>query len=501
MASPSSSQLALPLGPSRGLQKTRSVKASVYEGGAQTSRTVRWKAPTLGANAATLNDLTTLRDRSRRAVRNDGYAKGTIDKLVSNVVGTGIKPLSRSVDPEFRKAVHALWLRWTDHSDADGVLDYYGQQRQAARAWFEAGEVFIRLRPRLPEDNLSVPLQLQVIEPELCPHLYNGINPDTGFKIRAGIEFNPIGGREAYWFYTQRPGDTADWDPSYRVRVPASFVCHIFDPLRPGQVRGVPHLAQALIRLHELSKFEDAVLLRSQIANLFAGFVTRTGPVDNPGLDPLTAAPLDYGPEGRPLIPLDPGIFQALDPGEDVKFNAPPTADPFGPAFMKQQLMGVASATGVPYEVISGDMAGLNDRVMRVVLHEFRRMCQGAQNHIIGYQLCRPVWNAWLDRAYLAGALPIPSAYLRDPSPWQAVDWKPQGWPYIHPVQDVTAAENAIKAGLTSRSAVVAEAGEDAEVIDAEQAEDNRRASELGLSYESGTAASVAAPAPIPAGA
>jgi hypothetical protein len=146
-------------------------------------------------------------------------------------------------------------------------------------------------------------------------------------------------------------------------------------------------------------------------------------------------------------------------------------------------------------------MAGLNDRVMRVVLHEFRRGIQGRQHHIVAYQLCRPVWTGWFDRVVLSGALPVPAAgYSANPARWAAVKWMPQGWPYIHPVQDVTAAQSAIKAGFTSRSAVVSEQGEDAEVIDAEQAEDNRRADELGLVYESGTGApEPEPPAPDPA--
>ena len=135
--------------------------------------------------------------------------------------------------------------------------------------------------------------------------------------------------------------------------------------------------------------------------------------------------------------------------------------------------------------VSEGDMAGLNDRVMRVVLHEFRRQIQARQHHIVSFQLCRRVWQAWLDRAFLAGALPIPADYATNPDPWAKVRWMPQGWPYLHPVQDVEAAKAAIRCGFTTRSAAVSEQGEDAEAIDAEQAADNARADALGLSYDS----------------
>jgi lambda family phage portal protein len=493
MAVAPTAQMALPLagGPVLPSPRARSRRApsvrnsTAYEAGAQTRRTLPWRPPTSSPNTQLLQSLGTLRDRSRHACRNDGWAKGTLDKLVTNIIGTGMKPLSKAVDPEFRRAVQALWFLWTDESDADGLLDFYGQQAQVVRAWLEAGEVFVRLRPRLASDGLTVPLQVQVLEPELCPYTHNTTLP-SGNKVRAGIEFDRIGRRVAYWFHPSRPGDDQDFDPSQLRRVPAAFVIHLFEPLRPGQIRGLPHLTQALIKLHELDKFEDATLLRSQIANLFAGFIKR--PSVESDVHPLTGLAADAtSSDGRPILSLEPGIFQELEPGEEVEFNSPPQADPFGPAFMKQQLMSVSAATGVPYEVLTGDMSGLNDRVMRVVLHEFRRQIQARQHHIVAYQLCRPVWMAWLDRVQLSGALPIPGAYLDDPTPWSAVRWMPQGWPYIHPVQDVAAAREAIKSGFTTRSAVVSEQGEDAEVIDAEQAQDNERAEELGLSYESAT--------------
>jgi hypothetical protein len=76
----------------------------------------------------------------------------------------------------------------------------------------------------------------------------------------------------------------------------------------------------------------------------------------------------------------------------------------------------------------------------------------------------------------------------------------PQGWPYIHPVQDVAAAKEAIRNGLTSRSAVIAQQGEDAAQIDAQQAEDNARADELDLTYDSDGRNSGTGAAPAPGG-
>jgi capsid protein len=153
---------------------------------------------------------------------------------------------------------------------------------------------------------------------------------------------------------------------------------------------------------------------------------------------------------------------------------------------MKQQLRGACAATGVPYEVLTGDMTGLNDRVMRVLLGEFRRRVSAWQHQIVAFQMCRRVWIWWFDAAVRSGALPIsPADYQANRERYTAVKWMPQGWPYINPVQDIEAAREAVRSGFSTRSAEVSERGEDAEVIDAAQAADNKRADALKLRYDS----------------
>jgi len=555
------------------------VRAAVYEGAATSRRTLNWRAPTTYPNQV-LGDITMLRDRSRGAVRNDGYAKGVIDKLVTNIIGTGMKPLCQADDKAFRSAVEELWTRWTDESDADGLLDFYGQQAQATRCWLEAGEVFVRLRPRLLSDGLSVPLQVQVLEPEQCPLDYT-IQLANGNRVRAGIEFNKIGRRVAYYFYLTRPGDPNELDVTKLVRIPASGVLHVYKPLRPGQLRGIPHLTQALIRLRELDKYSDATLLRQQLSAMFVAFLknmTTEAPADV-----LTGETPTDSEDGRPVLSLQPGAFQALNPGEEVQFSDPPDVPSGYGDYIKGHLRAVSAATGVPYEVLTGDMSQVNDRTVRVILHEFRRQIGADQHQTVAFQFCRPVWLAWMDAAVESGALstvpapaPVPNPgtivpesgtpapgeapapapeekkappfppkpkaafpppppaappspeenvpgpdpalepeaaledaeqkasgadYYTDPSAWTKVLWMPQGWPYIHPVQDVQAAKEAVRNGFTSRSAVIAAQGEDAAQVDAQQAEDNARADELDLTYDSdGRSSGTGAAAPAPFG-
>jgi lambda family phage portal protein len=152
---------------------------------------------------------------------------------------------------------------------------------------------------------------------------------------------------------------------------------------------------------------------------------------------------------------------------------------------MRQQLQAIAAGLGLPYEIGTGDLREVNDRVIRVVLNEFHRKIEQRQFSIFIPQICRPIRAAWLDAAYLAGAIALPNygdrrrEYLR-------TRWVPQGWSYIHPVQEVEAQALQVKHGFTSRSEIVLRQGYDAELIDAENAADHERERRLGLDYSEG---------------
>ncbi|MGX9554989.1 phage portal protein [Pseudomonas sp. CFBP 5750] len=460
------------------------IKAS-YEGAGEGRRSTGWDAPDNGINSINTPALRNLRGRSRAAVRNDPYAFNVIDKRVSNLIGTGITPRPNTEDNALRKLLQLLWDDWVDESDADEHTDFYGQQALVARTVETSGECFVRLRPRRLDEGLAVPLQVQILAPEFVPH-DKFETTRTGNAIRAGIEFNPDGKRVAYWMYLSHPRDGVSLSAGYNqlVRVPASQVLHIFEPVEPGQLRGVPRLSPVLKRLRSLDNYDDAVLFRQEVANLFAGFISRPAPESGPvPRDPVTGEPLSFDRDGfTPMVALEPGTMQELGPGEEVEFSKPPDAGNNYPDFMRQQLMAAAAGTGTPYEILTGDMREVNDRALRVVLNEFRRRLEQLQFGVYVHQLCRPIRAAWMDMAVLSGALVLDD-YAKRRREYLRTRWVPQGWAYIQPVQDVQARRMEVQAGFASRSEMVTRTGYDAETVDAENAADNARAQALGLNY------------------
>ncbi len=474
----------------RGFVVPGRVKAAAYESASSAGARGRtWRTSGAGPSAAAVENLPLMRSRSRDAIRNDPWAKTAIARLVSNTIGTGIQPHPQHPDKATQQRLKQLWDDWVKEADHDGLLDAYGQQTLAARAFFSDGEVLLRRRYTSPSEGLSVPLQLQLLEGDLLPVEKNEARAGGG-EILHGIEFDANDKRVAYHLYRRHPGEynRLNIGGMATVPVPAHDIAHVFQPLRPGQIRGVPELATVLLRLHSLDNFDDAVLFRQEVSNLFAGFVTKPSSVPmGPGadIDPMTGQQIVFDSDGfSPVVSLEPGSMQELAPGEEVEFATPPGAGNDYAPFMRQQLMAAAASVGMPYEVLTGDLREVSDRVLRVLLNEFRRAIEQLQWNIFIHQYCNRVWAWWIDACALAGSILMPD-FHRTRREYLRVRWVPQGWPYINPVQDVNAQKLAIRAGLTSRSASVLKQGEDPEQVDQENAADNTRADGLGLQYDS----------------
>jgi len=411
----------------------------------------------------------TITARARWLVRNNGYAANAVEAFACNVVGDGIKPSSSIADAALKEELQTLWLAWTDEADAEGLTDFYGLQRRATREVFLAGEVFLRIRPRRTSDGLTVPLQLQMLPSEMLPLNMNR-ELQGGGQIRQGIEFNAIGRRVAYHFLRRHPGDMTDPGlAGETVRIPASDIIHIIDPVEAGQLRGVSRFAPSIVKLFTLDLYDDAELERKKIAAMFAMFIT----------SPAPETPLEPADED---LEVEPGQVVRLDPGEDVSTPATPDSGSTYEPFQYRTLLQISAALGVPYGYLTNDTAKGNFSNTRISLADFRRRISAWQHGVLVYQMCRAVWTRWLDMAVLSGALDLPE-YDAKRRQYQACMWLPTKWDWVDPMKDASAEILQIEAGLKSRTQALSERGYDAEQVEREIAAERQRELALGLDF------------------
>lgn len=449
--------------PQAGLARARSRAALEmvrgYEGAKTGRRTGGWVTGGTSANAEIAPALALLRGRSRDLMRNNPYAVKARQAFVGNAIGTGISA-------KFEQQGD-LWKRWIGgECDADGQHDFYGLQQLVAMTEFEAGECLVRLRWRRPDDGLSVPLQLQVLEPDYLDTLKSEALQNGGW-IMHGIEFDALGRRVAYWLYDQHPGDSAPLLKGLTSRrIPAADILHIYRKERPGQVRGVPRMAPVMLKLRDLDDYEEAELVRKGIEACFAAIVTSQSDDGATVTDRVTDA------SGNQIESLGAGMVYYAKPGQDIKFGQPAPSGGYG-EFTRDHKHAIAAGAGLTYELLTGDLSQVNYSSYRAGILEFRRTVEQYQWLTFIPMFCAPVAAAF-QRA----------ALLQSGRRSGAVEWTTPKWDWVDPVKDVAGELLEIAAGLKPWQESVRRRGYDPEVVLAQVKEDQEKFALAGVAIQ-----------------
>lgn len=459
------------------------------EAGAGRRRLSLWQPAQQHINAAMYAAGPNVLARARWLVRNNGYARAALRSWAAATVGAGIKPSSLLVDQAQREAVSGAWLTWTDEADAEGVTDFYGLARRVAREAFLAGECFVRLRPRFPQDGLSVPLQLQMLPSEQLP-LAKIEEAPNGNPIRLGVEFdrNLRDKRVAYWFYRINPTDpTLTFAEAMSIgqltRVPAEEVIHVFDPIEAGQIRGLTGFAASIVKLFQMDAYDDAELERKKQISRYAAFITKADE-----RDPSDTNPLEPRPEDDMSV-YGPGATVLLYPGEDVKFSNPGEVGSSYEPFQYRTLLQICAALGVPYGELSWDLSKATYASSRAGLLAFRQEVEAFQHGVLVFQFLRRVWAKWMDAAVLAGVLPFTAqAYTANPARFRLMKAITPRAAWVDPLKDRQAAVLALRAGIIAPQDVIEAEGYDLEETYQRIAEAQALAAELGITIDYGSA-------------
>lgn len=407
-----------------------------FEGAAGGRRNDGWRAAGTDANAENGPALTVLRNRARDMRRNNPYAERAITGIADNVIGAGIVPRPKAKSARSNKKLSATWAEWgeTTACDADGIENFYGLQHKVMETVAEAGECLIRRRRRFSSDDLPVPMQLQVIEPDFLDDAKSARN--GGNQIIQGIEFDALGRRVAYWLFEEHPGASTGLVSTQSKRVPAEDVIHVFMPRRPGQARGYTWLAPVMQRLRQFDEMEDAVMEQAKIAACFAAFIT----------------PGDMGAGGKPpplVDRVEPGIIQQLGIGEDVKFGTPPSFNGYS-TYAWQTMHAVSVGLGVPYELLTGDLKAVNFSSGRMGWLHFARRVDVWQWRMVIPQLCERVWGWFVEAQTLT-----PGGVLEE----AGAEWVPPRRDMVDPSKEVAVIKDRMRLGLLTPDDALREMG------------------------------------------
>ena len=376
---------------------------------ARTSRdTWAWMAGSTSANAEVYGGFVNLRNRARDLTRNNGYANKALRVLADNIVGSGILAVARTKNKPLNAKINDLWARFCDECDFGGQLDFYALQRLAVRSVLEGGETVIRLRTasRANSARRAVPLELQLLEGDYIDHRKNGLF-DGKTHIHLGIELDENGKRAAYWLFRMHPGEMIYTQPMSYIsdRIPAAEVLHLYEPLRIGQMRGVPWLTPGIIDARNIETYQEAERVRKRIEACVAAIVIGADDESQEGIAPHV---VDYA--GNRIEQFEPGLIAIARGSKDIKFTQPAANGGYHEA-MRTDLQALAAAWGLTYELLTGDLSRVNYSSIRAGINEFRRMVETFQWLTAIPLMMRPVWRAFIDRAVLAGKLPEDTPY------------------------------------------------------------------------------------------
>jgi lambda family phage portal protein len=476
-----------------------------YAGAAIGRLTSGWRAPTSSADAELHTALNTLRARSRELVRNGSYAKRAKVIVDNNVVGAGIgmqgqvRPLARErLDDRANSAIEDAWAHWARAGNCHtaGLLHFADLERVLIGEIFEAGEVFVRKHAR-PFGESRVPLALEVIEAERIADDYlipEGVDPQ---RYRLGVEVDAYNRPVAYWVRQRHPGDVRPYQTltgDRLERVPAEQMIHLYVAERSPQTRGVPWLHSAMRRLNDMDGYTEAEIVAARGGATYMAFIKSEG-LDNPLGTQENA--------GEQQVQLEPGLVQRLQPGEDIEFNNPNRPNPNMDPFLRYLLREVAAGIGVSYESLSRDYSQSNYSSSRLALLDDRDLWRTMQAWFVR-SFREPLHREWLRAAVLSRAVGAVSVeeYAMRPEKFEAVKFKPRGWQWVDPTKEVDAYVTAIKAGLTTRTDVIAQTGNglDVEDVDATRRQELDAAADADLVFETDPDV-YAAPPPAPAAA
>lgn len=439
-----------------------------------------FKGSNKSADAEIRWSLRDLRNRSRDLERNNEYARRYLQLLQTNIVGENgfrLQLKGRNIDGTIDMAgnniIEAAWEEFSrlGGPTVDGKMSMTDLSNHVIRGMARDGEVFLHI---VNKNYLRHGIGVQIIEPDRVDEQMNETLRD-GNQVRMGIELDSSTRRvAAYHVLVNNPGDydyATTTTGTFRQRIPADRMLHIYLQERADQTRGVPWTVTAMPALKMLHGYREAELVAARVGAAKMGFFT------SPAGDGFTAD--GYEDTFTPLYDAEAGTFHQLPAGVDFKAFDPTHPTTAFADFEKAILRGIAGGLGVSYTALANDLEGTSYSSIRQGALEERDFYKTQQRFMIEHFI-DPMFRLWMRHVMDFALIPI-----NGPGKFEkfalGISWRARGFQWVDPLKEINAAVVGLQNGIISHTDIAATYGRDAEETFAQIQRDKEMAKLFGL--------------------
>jgi lambda family phage portal protein len=433
--------------------------------------------------------LSILRARARQLAQSNEYGKRFLSQVATNVVGrTGpmlqVRAMQNQRDPNkptqldkaANDAIEIHFARWAKKADIAGRMTWAHILRVAIKGVARDGEALVRI---VRNRALPYGIAIQLLEPDRLDDQLNMVLPNGA--IRQGVEIDGTGRAVALWIKTKHPGDQYGTARSDMERIPMGDVIHLFLQERAEQVRGYSWFHAIILRATQLGGFNDAAVLAARIGASKIAAIQRTD--ETP--DSTISMADSQGPQGAFQMNVEAGEMFELPPGYTLASWNPDYPHANYESFVKAAMRGISAGLDVATHNLSGDMTDVNYSSARIAELGEREVWMLLQDWLIA-SLVEPIYQEWLASALLRGditfeisgkALPADKlAKFTNASRFQGRRWR-----WVDPSKELDAYTKAVELGITSRTRIAAEQGDDLDDVLDELQQEHQAMLDKGL--------------------
>ncbi len=397
----------------------------------------------------------TLRRRSRYEVSNNSYAKGLVQMLANDTIGTGPRLQMLTVNEDFNDEVEYAFMKWAE------AIRLAAKLRTMRIARCQDGEAFAVLATN-PKVRHEVKLDLMLVEAD---RVAGELTWNTDVNTVDGITFDEWGNPVDYRVTKYHPGDLRYGAGQDAVHIPAEYMLHIFRQDRPGLHRGVPELTAALPLFAQLRRYNLAVLSAAEAAADFAAILYTDAP---PNGESEEVEPMDSIPLERNMMMTVPAGWKMgqLDPKQPAANHS---------EFVKIILSEIARCAVTTYGSLSGDFSGHNYASGRLDNQIYHKSIL-VDRSFWEIEVLNRIFDAWYQEYQLTSKV----FRFREKHTWF---W--DGFPHVDPNKEATAQEKRLANNTTTLAAECAKDGRDYMSVLHQRAKELKLMRELGIPISS----------------